>query len=149
MRRTQFATFLAVGSGFVVLGGLVAAVTEPLQLPLGSWLAAYLVLVCGAAQCAIGTVQDKLVTEPVSPGMFTVEFVAWNAANLAIIAGTLLGLTVLVDLGGGALLAALVLALWITKRARRGIVVWAYRACIAVMVVSIPVGLALASVRAG
>jgi hypothetical protein len=143
MRRRQFATFLAVGSGFVVLGGLAAAVTEPLHLALGSWLAAYLVLVCGAAQCAIGAAQDKFVTEPVSRGMFAVEFVVWNAANLAVIAGTLLGLTVLVDLGGAALLVALMLALWISRRVRRGLAVWAYRACIAVMVVSIPVGLAL------
>ncbi|HEY5320933.1 MAG TPA: hypothetical protein VIJ76_08650 [Galbitalea sp.] len=148
MRGRQFAAFLSTGSGFVVLGGLVAAVTEPLHLSLGSWLAAYLVLVCGAAQCAIGAVQDKLVTVPVSPGMFTVEFVVWNAANLAVIAGTLLGLSVLVDLGGAALLFALVLALWITRRARRGLAVWAYRASIAVMLVSIPVGLTLADLRA-
>jgi hypothetical protein len=143
MRRRQFATFLAAGSGCVVLGGLVAAVTGPLHLSQGGWLAAYLVLVCGAAQCAIGAVQDKFVTEPVSPGMFAVEFVVWNAANLAVIAGTLLGFTILVDLGGAALLVALVLALWITRRARRSLVVWTYRACIVVMVVSIPVGLAL------
>lgn len=148
MRRRQFATFLAVGSGFVVLGGLIAAVTGPLHLSLGSWLAAYLVLVCGAAQCAIGVVQDKFVTDPISRGMFAAEFVVWNGANLAVIAGTLLGFTVLVDLGGAALLAALVLALWITRRARHGIAVWVYRACVAVMVVSIPVGLVLASVHA-
>jgi hypothetical protein len=39
-----------VGASCVVLGGLVAAFTGPLQLTDGSWLAAYLVLVCGEAQ---------------------------------------------------------------------------------------------------
>lgn len=35
----------ATGVGCVVLGGVIAAVTGPLDLAHGSWLAAYLVLV--------------------------------------------------------------------------------------------------------
>ncbi len=48
---------VVLGALFIVLGGLVAAVTGPLDLVQGSWLAAYLVLVCGVAQFAIGTMQ--------------------------------------------------------------------------------------------
>ena len=44
----------ATGIGSVVLGGLVAAVTEPLDLTHGSWVAAYLVLVGGVGQGAMG-----------------------------------------------------------------------------------------------
>ena len=44
----------ATGICSVALGGLVAAVAQPLDLAHGSWLAAYLVLVGGVAQGAMG-----------------------------------------------------------------------------------------------
>lgn len=145
MRARQFAAFFAVGSGFVVLGGLVAAVTGPLHLPLGSWLAAYLVLVCGAAQCAVAAVQNTFLDRPVPSRVFAAELVLWNLANLATIVGTLLGLTTLARLGGLALVVALLLALVVSRWARRAPLVWVYRGCLVVMLVSIPIGLFLLS----
>ena len=64
--------------GFIVLGGLVAAVTGPLHFDRGSWLAAYLVLVCGVAQCAIG--RQRLVLEPHSS--------QWHGSGCCSTAGT-------------------------------------------------------------
>ena len=45
---------LVAGAASIVLGGLVAAVTGPLELEHGSWAAAYLVLVSGVAQWVMG-----------------------------------------------------------------------------------------------
>jgi len=42
-----------LGAALVVVGGLVAAVTSPLALAKGSWLAAFLVLVCGVVLLAV------------------------------------------------------------------------------------------------
>ncbi len=55
---------VVVGTCCVVLGGFVAAVTGPLTLADGSWLAAYLVLVGGLAQCALGQVPSWLTAPP-------------------------------------------------------------------------------------
>ena len=50
---TSYRPFLVLGSVGVVLGGLLAAVTGPLALPMGSWAAAYLVLVVGVGQIVL------------------------------------------------------------------------------------------------
>ena len=97
-----------VGSCCVVLGGLVAAVTGPLKLDHGSWLAAYLVLVCGAAQCAIGIAQPQLAALPVRARSYWIELICWNVGNAAVITGTLAGLPIVADLGGIPLFISLV-----------------------------------------
>ena len=69
----------------------------------------------------------------------------WNAGNAAVIAGVLVGVTLLVDAGGVALVIALVLALRTIRHstgpalARR-----AYWLLAAILAVSIPTGLVLA-----
>ena len=50
--------FVAAGSSCVVVGGLVAAATGPTGFEDGSWVAAYLVLVGGVAQIALGVGQQ-------------------------------------------------------------------------------------------
>ena len=55
--------FGAVALLCVVAGGLVAAVTGPLRLEHGSWAAAYLVLVGGVAQGALGIAQYFLAPQ--------------------------------------------------------------------------------------
>ena len=67
-----------LGVCFVVVGGLVAAVTGPLELTRGSWLAAYLVLVCGVPQVALATAQPALSTRPVPARVWLVQVVGWN-----------------------------------------------------------------------
>jgi hypothetical protein len=46
--------FFVVAGALVVVGGIVAAVNSASPFPHGSWLAAYLVLVGGASQVALG-----------------------------------------------------------------------------------------------
>ncbi|MCE5292393.1 MAG: hypothetical protein LLG14_24605, partial [Nocardiaceae bacterium] len=54
--RQHADALVVLGMSQVILGGLVAAVTRPLALTHGSWLAAYLVLVGGVAQYTMGRV---------------------------------------------------------------------------------------------
>ena len=77
------------------------------------------------------------------------ELAAWNAGNGAVLAGTLLGVAWLADAGGAGLIAALALAL---AGVRGGVrqPAWPlhlYRALIALVLASIPVGLMIAAVH--
>lgn len=81
--------FVAVGAIGVIAGGLVAAVSRPTGFELGPWVAAYLVLVAGVGQIAFGAGQAWLAATPPAPARLVVEFVAWNAATVATIGGTL------------------------------------------------------------
>ena len=141
--------FLAVGGACIVLGGLVAAVTGPLQLSHGSWTAAYLVLVGGVAQIALGASQRALTGRQTPTAVLLTELAAWNLAGALVIGGALLQNPVIVS-GGG---VALVVALGVMARTVRGgagprWALWTHRGMLAVLLSGIPVGLVLAHVRA-
>ena len=150
---------VVVGALCIVAGGLVAAVTGPLALVDGSWAAAYLVLVAGVAQITLAGGQARLASwarHPVDGRLLLVEFVGWNLGNVAVLAGTLWPATWLVDLGGALLVVALGALLVATRsgsgraevgRGRRAALL-SVRALVALLLVSIPVGLWLAHVRA-
>ena len=143
------AVFFWLGTGFVILGGLVAAVTAPLSLAHGSWLAAYLVLVCGAAQCALGLAQQNLAEPAVGPSTARTQLICWNAGNAAVIAGTLTALPAIVDIGGILVVVPLVLTIRAVRNSPRRMPAMAYSAVMALLIVSIPVGLVLSYLRHG
>jgi len=149
--RTPAAWLVGLGAGLVVLGGLVAAVTGPLDLAKGSWLAAYLVLVCGAAQVAMGRSPIRSVRAPRTGWLL---LAGWNAGNAAVIAGTLIAQPFLVDAGGALLLVVLAVLLVGTLRrspdggGRHPAIRWTFAALLIVLIVSIPIGLVLAHLRA-
>lgn len=141
---------VVIGWGCITLGGLVAAVTGPLDLTHGSWLAAYLVLVGGVAQVAMGSMGRRRATH--------VQLAAWNGGNLAVIGGALITEPLLVDLGS-LLLGAIVLALLAVRSSGRhaggtggqvpALVLWAYRSLLVALAVSIPIGIVLSHARHG
>ena len=152
--RPKPATVLtAIGVCSIVLGGLVAAVTGPLELAHGSWLAAYLVLVGGVAQWAMGQARQRR-PDVLQPGRSWAQIGCWNAGNLLVIAATLTGAPWLVDLGSTLLVIALAIAwraarpgacpaahpatTWTSMLLHRG-----YRMLLLVLAVSIPVGMVL------
>jgi hypothetical protein len=135
-----------VGVACVVLGGLVAAVAEPLQLDRGSWLAAYLVLVCGVAQSVMSIQQHLLATTP--PARSWTWIVSWNSGNLLVIFGALARIPLLADLGGILLGCALAVALTRTRGANRRIRAILFRLAYVVLLASIPIGLGLTHLRA-
>jgi hypothetical protein len=104
-----------VGAGCVVAGGLVAAVTGPLRWSQGSWSAAYLVLVAGVAQYAMGRVPTRSGAAELPAGAGWATLGCWNLGNTAVIVGTLTFHPVLVDVGSLLLVCALSAA-WLTLR---------------------------------
>lgn len=156
-----------LGAAQVIFGGLVAAVTGPLNLDTGSWLAAYLVLVGGVAQYAMGRAGDWFGHRPGSKSMGA-RVAGWNGGNAAVIIGTLVMAPVLVDAGGLALVIVLIgefrglLRSGVETAVDGRTFDWAaatprltsaarvvYLALLGVLAVSIPVGLAMAHFRAG
>jgi hypothetical protein len=139
--------FVIVGSCFVVLGGLVAGATGPLKLDHGSWLAAYLVLVCDASQCAIGVAQPQLAARPFPERSHWIELICWNVGNAVVVAGTLAAIPILADLGGFSLLVSLVVTIRAVGTSSRPLLGWVYRAAMGILIVSIPIGLTLAHLQ--
>jgi hypothetical protein len=138
----------------VTAGGVLAAVTAPAPSEHTTWAAAYLVLVGGVAQAGLGLGQAMFATRGTSSRLIAAEVAGWNLGNAAVLAGTLLDLTVLVDFGG----VLLVVTLGLLARGLRGGVSPAdragrwllrgYRLLVLILLISIPVGLVLARVRA-
>lgn len=150
--RGTLLPFLVVGAVCVIAGGLVAAATAPNPSEHGSWAAAYLVLVAGVAQIGLGAGQAAFAGRT-SQRTVLAEIVGWNLGNAAVLAGTLAGVAVVVDLGGAALLIVLVLLLRgpLTPAAapsgRGRWLLHGYRALLLLLIVSIPVGLVLERVQ--
>lgn len=147
---------LLTGGASIVLGGLVAAVTGPLDLRHGSWTAAYLVLVSGVAQWAMGQARSWRAGSPSENWWGWPQFGLWNLGNVAVIAGTFTGSPWLVGLGSVLLFGAIVVALLAEWRPRgphtgerpgSSPLPWAYTAMLLVLAVSIPVGMTLSVLR--
>lgn len=143
--RIDLDLHVASGAAFVVLGGLVAAVSRPLDVVKGSWLAAYLVLVVGVALVVIGAAQQQLDT-PVEPRIRTCQLAGWGIANILVITGSLSSNPAITDAGSVLLFVTLILTAWIGKpllRTRR-IAACLYIGVLTVLAVSVPIGSALA-----
>lgn len=153
------------GTVAVILGGLIAAMTAPLALTRGSWAAAYLVLVVGVAQVAMGMARQQWTAADARRHGGWWQLACWNIGSIGVIAGTLLGATAIVAVGSALLVAALVLAFLASLAAvgdsdtrhsarRRGArrhraVLIGYRALLIVLTVSIPIGVILSWIRHG
>jgi hypothetical protein len=141
--------FIAAGALWTTTGGLVAAVTSPLGFEQGSWTAAFLVLVGGVAQIGLGAGQAWLSALRPRPRSQAIEAVTWNCGVMLTVAGTLAAAPLLTSAGGAAIAVALGAFLDATRAShvRRGWLRVAYRALVAVVLISIPVGLVLAWFR--
>jgi len=141
--------FAVIAIVSIVLGGAVSAASAPTANYTASWAVAYLVLVAGVAQLALGVAQALLTPEAPSSRMITAEVVIFNLANVAVLLGTLADQTVVVDLGGVLMIVALVLFL-VTVRGARTTNRWllyGFRFVVAVLVVTTPIGLIISAIR--
>lgn len=138
--------FGVIGTGCVIAGGLLAAATafEPSQR--GMWAVAYLVLVAGVAQVALGAGQALLAPRRPSWATVASQLATFNLGNAAVLAGALLGVPAAVDAGGGALVVSLALLIRGVHGAgsHRAWPLYAYRLLVGILLVSIPIGLVLA-----
>lgn len=147
-------TMRAVGGVAILTGGIIAAVTGPLSLARGSWLAAYLVLVVGVAQYSMGSARRR-GQEVTGARLGWAQFGLWNAGCLAVMAGTLTSTVVPVWIGSAALLVAVLTAFHVDRQPddeahpRELFWTFSYRLLLVVLAVSIPVGVVLSVVRNG
>lgn len=140
--------FIVVGGAAIVAGGLLSAATAFAPSYLASWAVAYLVLVVGVAQVALGLGQALLASEPPSRRVVAAEVVLFDVGNAGVMAGSLVGPRVLSLVGSGLLLVVLAAMLWAVRRpAHRGWPLHLYRLVLVILFVSIPIGLRIASVR--
>ncbi|MGB6057391.1 MAG: hypothetical protein WBF71_03935 [Microthrixaceae bacterium] len=142
--------FVLIGSLCVVAGGMVAAVTGPLDLHDGSWLAAYLVLVGGVAQIGLGLGQSALAQVVPDPKLIHRELLSWNLGNGVVVIGSLIGSAILTSVGG----LILAVALWsfltgvrLIRASAPGVLLVVYRGLATFVLLSIPVGLAMSWIR--
>lgn len=138
--------FTIVGVACVIAGGLVAAITSVSPTEQLAWSAAYLVLVAGVAQVGLGLGQQFLPTRPPSRRLVLGELALWNVGNAAVMYGTLAGAVAVVDVGGALLVLTLGLVGYASRGAARTWLLHGFRALIAILLVSIPVGLVLARI---
>ncbi|GGB23820.1 hypothetical protein GCM10011492_12140 [Flexivirga endophytica] len=139
--------FAAIGAVCIVGGGLLAAATAHAPSEHATWAVAYLVLVCGIAQIVVGVGQAAVVPAERVTRTPWAELLAWNLGNAGVIAGTVTDQLWLMVLGSVLLAISLVLFLFAGRGAGRSLLVMVYRAVLAIVLVSIPVGIALAIAR--
>lgn len=141
--------FALTGIACVVAGGLVTAVASPLGLEMGSWAAAYLVLVAGVAQLGLGVGQAWIPAELPTARWRLWELAAWNVGGVTVLVAAFVRTPLLVAAGGLALLVALVLFLIAVRRPRLVTTHWlaTYRVLALVVAVSVLVGFVLSVVR--
>jgi hypothetical protein len=137
-----------VGGVSIVAGGLTAAVTGPTGWQHGPWVAAFLVLVAGVAQVGLGVGQSHLTAKPMSVRSGAGACALWNSGCAVVIAGTLLSSPAVVSLGSAPLVAVLAMATTsVGGCARRSHVAVAYLFLLVVLLISVPIGIALAWAR--
>lgn len=147
-RRAVFLPFALAGLTAVLAGGIVAAViAAPAPTRHGTWAAAYLVLVLGLSQLALGAGQALLAAAAPSARHTAVTAALFNVANLGVIAGVLSDRVAVLDAGSALLFVALGFFLYGVRRSDGPrLPLLAYRGVLIVLAVSIPIGLLVTTV---
>jgi hypothetical protein len=137
---------VGIAGSLIVAGGLVAAVNSASPFAHGSWLAAYLVLVGGVAQLALSAAPLLFPAPASSRTLARAQLWLWNVGTAIVAVGVFTEANVIVVVGSVLVLAALGCFARGAGPARepgRGLVL-AYRLVIAILGVSVVIGIALA-----
>lgn len=138
--------FVILGTIAVVGGGLMSAAIAPHPSYHGSWAVAYIVLVLGVAQLALGVAQTAVTGGTTRSGTITAQVIAFNVGGVATLVGTLMGAAPVLWVGAVLQVIALVLFLVATAHGRRGATVIVARIITILLLVSTPVGIVLQAV---
>lgn len=138
---------MLLGVACVIGGGLVSAAAAPAPSYHSSWAVAYIVLVAGAAQVALGLGQSALTEGNVADRTVRAELLGWNLGNAAVVAGTLLDVTPVLYAGCALLVAVLVLVLYAIRHAKPARMLVATRVIVILLLISMPVGIVLEAVK--
>lgn len=142
-RRDAFRPFAVAGVGAIVGGGVLAsAIAAPAPTRHGVWAVAYLVLVLGVGQLAIGAGRVLLGAEPPTPNRTRITAAAFNISGAAIMLGVVTDHVMVFQAGCALLFGVLVESLYGVRRsARSGWPLVGYRLIIVALIVSIPIGM--------
>ncbi|HEX7324399.1 MAG TPA: hypothetical protein VF292_03460 [Rhodanobacteraceae bacterium] len=141
------APFIVTGAIAVAAWVALALVAAPLLAAEGGWLAAYLGLIAGAAQVALGGGQAWLALQPPEFEHCAYAWAALNLGNVGIIAGSLLGAFWIVVAGTAAFVLALALFTLGVRRTARPLARVPYWALLVFLAVMALVGLIFAVVQ--
>ena len=111
------------------------------------WMVAYLVLVVGVAQAALGAGQAWLATSAPSARLVTLQCLLFNLGSAGVIAGTLMASAPWVTSGTVVFAVALLLFLAGTRGARTGGLSIAYRIGLGLLALGATVGVTLSLLR--
>lgn len=147
--RVALIPFLTIGTAAIIFGGLFSAATARAANYHSAWFVAYLVLVVGVAQVALGLGQWWLASKPLSVALLVGELVIFNLGNAGVILGTVLASPLWVNLGSALLVLVLAGFAWaVLSPRRRGGALWAYWVLVVLLLASVGVGLFFANVGA-
>lgn len=136
--------FVVIGTAAIVAGGLISALTARTTVYHSAWVVAYLVLIVGVSQVALGLGQWRLASSPLGARSAIGLLVLFNLGNAGVILGSLTATTIWVDLGSALLIAALIFFGWTVRSGSRTFVWWLYWAFVVMLAVSVVVGLVFA-----
>lgn len=139
--------FLVVAAIAIIGAGLVAAASAHAPSQPVVWMVAYLVLVVGTAQAALGVAQAWCSLVPPSTGFRMTQFLLFNAGNVGVIGGTLYAYWPVVLAGSVLFTMALTMFLYSSWKSRRGWPIHVYRLLLASLFVGAAVGTALSAIR--
>lgn len=141
--------FLVLGVLAILAGGGVAAAARPAGWDQGSWAAAYLVLPAGLGSW-VGGLALGFLPRPVDGERVEVNapllLLTWILGNAGVLVGNLVDQPIVLVVGSLVLLFVLLDSVWVLRRARAaGPWFTAYTLGVVLLVVSVPIGLALAA----
>lgn len=146
-RALAAGAFVATGIVATIFGGLLATGAVPALAAEGGWLAAYLIVVAGIAQIALGAGQAWLAAACPGFERNAFEWGALNLGNLGVVTGSLLGSFWIVLSGSIAFVAALGLFARGVRPVRRRVWAWLYYGLLALLLALAGVGVRLAAAQ--
>lgn len=156
-QRAWLVPFLTAGIACIVAGGLLAAATAYVTTQKTAWATAYIVLVGGVAQAALGAAVAWL-SPRADQRWAWISFVGWNLGNAGVLGGQLAGLLILTDAATVVLVASLIVVLMAVRNRHsedgapikppHPAVLYLFRALVVLLAVTMPIGVALAHLSA-
>ncbi|HEU0256946.1 MAG TPA: hypothetical protein VFQ96_03810 [Microbacteriaceae bacterium] len=143
-RRSR--AFLILGIVAVVGGGLLSAIIAPTPSYVGSWAVAYIVLVGGAAQVALGVAQASVARRPLTRGILLTQVLLLNLGVAGTVVATVANIPVLLYLSAAAQVAAVIFLLAATRKGRPGAALITLRVVAIVLLIGSPTGVILQAV---
>lgn len=148
--RPFITLFVVCGILAIVCGAVVSAFSAKAPIEFTAWASAYLVLVVGLAQVGFGLIGERLATTH-KKLVAWLSFTLYNLGNIGVIYGvaakdTAHSSEIFIDGGGILIVCAVLLLCYGVHRAKRSLLLVGFYIIAAIIVVSAPIGLTIATI---